>query len=337
MHRSDESGQLKPAVFVGRPIPEPGLALLRPSFELRVWPGPLPPTPSELLDTVQGCAGILSLLTDRIDGAVMDAAGPGLRVISNFAVGVDNVDVAEASRRGIPVGNTPGVLTETTADLAWALLMAAARRIVEGDRYVRAGGWHTWEPQAFLGHDVAGATLGIMGYGRIGQAVARRAAGFAMRVLVTNRSPVANLPGATQVDFNTLLEQSDFVSIHTPLTPETQALFDHTALARMKPGAILINTARGPIVDPEALADALATGRLAAAALDVTDPEPIQFDSPLLRLPNCIVVPHVGSASIQTRDRMATMAAENLLAGLRGEPLPNCVNRDQLPGASGDR
>ena len=264
----------------------------------------------------------------------MDAAGADLRVISNFAVGVDNVDVPEATRRGIPVGNTPGVLTETTADLAWALLMAATRRIVEGDGYVHAGRWRTWEPLAFLGQDVAGATLGIVGYGRIGRAVARRAAGFAMRVLVSSRGQVEDLAGATQVGFAELLAESDFISVHTPLTPETRGLFDRAAFARMKPGAILVNTARGPIVDAAALAEALVSGPLGAAALDVTDPEPIPVDSPLLGLPNCIVVPHVGSASIQTRDRMATMAAANLLAGLRGDPLPNCVNPSPAPNRS---
>jgi lactate dehydrogenase-like 2-hydroxyacid dehydrogenase len=321
-----------PEVFVGRPIPEAGLALLRAAAQLRIWPGLLPPAPDELRKSVRGCAGILSLLTDRIDAAAMDAAGPGLRVISNFAVGVDNVDVAEASRRGIPVGNTPDVLTETTADLAWALLMAAARRVGEGDRYVREGRWQTWEPQLLLGRDVHGATLGIVGYGRIGRAVARRAQGFGMQVLVTGHGPIADVNGATAVSFDALLEQSDFISIHTPLTVETRGMFGGAAFARMKPSAILVNTARGPIVDPDALAEALSIGRLAGAALDVTDPEPIPLDSPLLKIPTCLVVPHIGSASVQTRDRMATMAASNLLAGLRGEPLPHCVNREALAG-----
>jgi lactate dehydrogenase-like 2-hydroxyacid dehydrogenase len=318
------------AVFVGRPIPEAGLALLRPHCEIRVWPGPLPPTPRELREALPGCAGILSLLTDRIDAAAMDAAGPRLRVISNFAVGVDNVDVAEASRRGIPVGNTPDVLTETTADLAWALLMAAARRVVEGDGYVHAGRWKTWEPTLFLGRDVAGATLGIVGFGRIGRAVARRAEGFGMRVLATSRKAIADAPNVTQVDFPTLLSESDFISIHTPLTEETRGMFDRDAFGRMKAGAILVNTARGGIVDTIALSDALTSGRLAGAALDVTDPEPIPMDSPLLLIPTCIVVPHIGSASVATRDRMATMAAGNLLAGLEGRSLPYCVNREAL-------
>jgi lactate dehydrogenase-like 2-hydroxyacid dehydrogenase len=279
---------------------------------------------------VPGCAGILSLLTDRIDTAVMDAAGTGLRVISNFAVGVDNVDVAEATRRGIPVGNTPDVLTQTTADAAWALLMAAARRVVEGDRYVREGRWRTWEPQLLLGQDVHGSTLGIVGYGRIGRAVAQRARGFDMQVLVASRRPVAASEGVTPVHFHVLLESSDFVSIHAPLTAETRGMFGRAAFARMKPGAVLVNTARGPIVDPEALTEALGSGRLAAAALDVTDPEPIPSDSPLLKLATCIVVPHIGSASVQTRNRMAAIAARNLIAGLNGDPLPHCVNREAL-------
>jgi lactate dehydrogenase-like 2-hydroxyacid dehydrogenase len=317
-------------VFVGRPIPEAGLGLLRDVCALELWPGPLPPSQPDLGAAVRGCEGILSLLTDRIDGPVMDAAGPTLKVISNFAVGVDNVDLAEATRRGIPVGNTPNVLTETTADLAWALLMAVARRITEGDRYVRADRWKTWEPQLLLGREVFGATLGVVGFGRIGKAAARRAQGFSMRVLVTTRHPEPAADGVSFVDFGTLLEESDFVTIHTPLTAETRGLFDRVAFTRMKPGAILVNTARGPIVDSEALAEALASGKLAGAGLDVTDPEPIPPDSPLLGLPNCVVVPHIGSATVQTRDRMARMAAMNLLAGLRGEPLPHCVNADAL-------
>jgi glyoxylate reductase len=218
------------------------------------------------------------------------------------------------------------VLTETTADLAWALLMAAARRIVEGERYVREGHWRTWEPNLLLGRDVYGATLGIVGFGRIGQAVARRAQGFGMRVLYTNRRGPVEFEGATHVEFEMLLHQSDFVSIHAPLTPDTRHLFNASAFSIMKRGAILVNTARGPIIDQQALHNALKSGQLAAAALDVTDPEPLPSDDPLLTLNNCIVVPHIGSASIATRQRMAYMAAENLLAGVRGGKLPNCVN-----------
>ncbi len=266
------------------------------------------------------------MLTDRIDGEVMDAADQQLRVISNFAVGVDNVDVAEATRRKIPVGHTPGILTEATADLAWTLLMAAARRITEGDRYVRAGKWRTWEPQLLLGAAVHGATLGIVGFGRIGRAVARRAKGFDMRVLYSSRSEMADSEGATRVELPELLRESDFVSIHVPLNAETHHLFGAAAFGQMKRGAILVNTARGPVVDPVALYDALASGHLGGTALDVTEPEPLPADHPLLRLANCIVVPHLGSATSATRDRMARMAAENLLAGVSGQRLPYCVN-----------
>ena len=317
----------RPSVFVGRIIPAAGLDLVRNSYRAEVWPERLPVPRDVLLRSVSGCEGILATLTDRIDGPVMDAAGPQLKVISNFAVGVDNVDVAEATRRRIPVGNTPGVLTETTADLAWALLMAAARRVVEGDRFVREGRWETWEPELLLGVDVHGATLGIVGMGRIGEAVARRASGFDMRVLYTRQSDTPiDIPSATRVELPTLLRESDFVSLHCPLTAETRGLINRATLAQMKPGAILVNTARGPVVDPTALYEFLASGHLGAAALDVTDPEPIPPNDPLLTLPNCIVIPHLGSASRATRDRMARMAADNLLAGLRGERLPNCVN-----------
>jgi len=316
----------QPNVFVTRDIPKAGLDLLRDECKLRVWSQPLPPSTADLREAVQGCDGILALLTERIDDTVLDAAGPQLRVISNFAVGVDNIDVAAATHRGIPVGHTPGVLTETTADLAWALMLTAARRIVEGDQYVHQGRWQTWEPQLLLGPDIYGATLGVVGFGRIGQAVARRARGFDMRVLYTNRSVAADAHGAVHVNLHTLLRESDFVTIHTPLTPETRHLFNDHTLAMMKRGAILVNTARGPVVDPRALFNALHGGHLAAAALDVTEPEPIRPDDPLLTLPNCIVVPHIGSASIATRNRMAEMAVRNLLAGVRGERLPHCVN-----------
>jgi glyoxylate reductase len=266
-----------------------------------------------------------------MDGAVMDAAGPQLKVISNYAVGFDNVDVVEATRRSIPVGNTPGVLTDTTADLAFALLMAAARRVVEGDAFARAGRWKTWGPTLLLGQDVFGATLGLVGFGRIGRAVARRAQGFAMRVLYYDPFAAADDPfaaeiGAQAVDLDTLLRESDFVSLHTLLNEETRHLIDADALARMKPTAILVNTSRGPVVDPDALYVALKEGQIGYAALDVTEPEPIPADSPLLGLDNIIVVPHIASASVATRGRMARMAAENLIAGLKGERLPNCAN-----------
>lgn len=317
-------------VFVTREIPKGGLDLARQACDAVVWTGEVPPSRDVLLDKVGGVDGILSLLTERIDAEVMDAAGPGLKVISNYAVGYDNVDVAGATARGIPVGHTPGVLTETTADMAFALLMAAARRIVEGADYVRAGRWRTWGPNLCLGYDVHGATLGIVGMGRIGQAVARRAAGFDMRVIYfdpycdADQVPFAG--AALQCSLDELLAEADFVSLHVPLTKHTHHLIGAEALARMKPTAVLVNTARGPIVDSDALYDALLSGQIAYAALDVTDPEPLPGDHKLLTLPNCLVVPHIASASHATRTRMAVMAVENLLAGLRGERLPHCVN-----------
>jgi lactate dehydrogenase-like 2-hydroxyacid dehydrogenase len=311
-----------PRVFVARAIPAAGLDLLRPHAELDVWPDCLPPPRAALLERVRGAGAVLSLLTDRIDAEVMDAAGPGLKVISNYAVGLDNVDLAEAARRGIPVGHTPGVLTESTADLAFALLLAAARRLPEGERAVKAGQWLTWEPTWMLGRDVASATLGIVGYGRIGRAVAARARGFRMRVLACGRTPIADPAGAQEVTMDELLARSDFVSLHAPLTDATRHLIRRETLARMKRGAILINTARGGLVDQDALAQALRDGHLAGAALDVTTPEPLPADHPLLQVPTCLVVPHVGSATIETRNRMAEIAARNALAGLRGEPLP---------------
>lgn len=292
-----------------------------------------------LLARVRGVDGVLSLLTDRIDGPLLDATGPQLKVVSNHAVGFDNIDVPAATARGIPVGNTPGILTDATADFAFALLMAAARRVVEGERYVRAGRWRTWGPSLLLGQDVHGATLGVVGYGRIGQALARRARGFDMRVLYYDPSASAGAAeaSATAVDLETLLAESDFVSLHTPLTPETRGLMNRERFALMKPTAVLINTARGPIVDPDALYDALVTRRIFAAALDVTDAEPIPSDSPLLTLDNLIVVPHIASASVATRQKMSLLAAENLIAGVRGERLPNCVNPEvyERRGASG--
>jgi lactate dehydrogenase-like 2-hydroxyacid dehydrogenase len=269
-------------------------------------------------------------LTDRIDDELLDAAGPGLKVVSNYAVGFDNIDVAAVTRRGIPAGNTPGVLTETTADLAFALLMAAARRLPEGDRYVRDGRWKTWGPLLLLGPDVHGATIGIIGFGRIGQAMARRARGFGMRVLYQDLHRVdpaveAEL-GATFAPLEELLPQADFVSLHTNLTPETRGMIDAEKLGWMKASAVLVNTSRGPVIDHAALASALRDGRIFAAALDVTDPEPIPMDDPLVGLDNCLIVPHIASASRATRAKMAEMAAANLLAGVRGERLPTPIN-----------
>ncbi len=320
---------LLPRVFVSRRIPDEGLRAILEATDATVWSDEVPPSRAALLEAVEGCDGVLTLLTDRVDAELLDRAGPRLRVVSNYAVGFDNVDVGEAMRRGVAVGNTPGVLTETTADLAFALLMAAARRLPEAERYVREGRWRTWSPTLLLGSDVHGATLGIVGFGRIGQAVARRAAGFGMTVLCHSRTPVAPDVAAalavTPVPLDELLRRSDFVSLHVTLTAETRRLIDARALRLMKPTAVLVNTARGGVVDGAALVDALRKGVIAAAALDVTDPEPIAPDDPLLSLDSCLVVPHVGSATRATRGRMAEMAAANLLAGVRGKAWPTPV------------
>lgn len=319
----------RPRVFVARRIPDAGLDPIAAACELDVWEDELPPPREALLARVAGCDGILTLLTDRVDAALLDAAGPGLKVVSNYAVGYDNIDVPACARRGIAVGNTPGALTETTADLAWALILAASRRIVEGDRYVHEGRWRTWGPMLLMGSDIHDATLGVVGLGRIGQAVARRAAGFGMTILYSSRNQVApeieTELGASYVSLPELLERSDIVSLHVSLAPDTRGLIDAAALARMKSTAVLVNTSRGPVVDQGALAAALRDGVIASAGLDVTDPEPISADDPLLGLENCIVLPHIASATLATRGRMAAMAAANLLAGVRGEPLPTPV------------
>ena len=300
-------------VFVTRRLPGSALQRLAVEHELDVWPERLPPGRADLLARTQRAHGLLSMLTDGIDAELIDGA-PELRVISNYAVGSDNVDLEAASARGIPVGNTPDVLTDATADLAFAGLLAIARRLPEAAAAVREGHWLTWEPDWLLGHDVHGATLGIVGFGRIGQAVARRAAGFEMEVVHTKETPVPEL-----------LERADAVTLHTPLTPETRHLIDAEALRRMKPTAVLVNTARGGIVDQDALAAALHRGDIAGAALDVTDPEPLPSDHPLLDAPNLLVLPHIGSATHRTRERMADLAVDNLLAGLAGRPLPHAA------------
>jgi glyoxylate reductase len=320
----------RPRVFVARVIPDEGLDPVREACEVDLWTDELPPPRDELLRRVAGVDGLLSLLTDRVDDELLDAAGPQLKVVSNFAVGFDNIDVPALTRRGIPAGNTPGVLTETTADLAFALLMAAARRIPESVDYVRDGNWRTWGPMLLMGVDVHGATLGIVGFGRIGREMARRGRGFGMRIVYHDVHPAsaedeAEL-GATRVEMDELLRESDFVSLHTNLTPETHHLINADALRAMKPSAVLVNTSRGPVVDPEALTDALRGGEIFAAGLDVTEPEPLPADHPLVALPNCVVVPHIASASRVTRGKMAAMAAANLLAGVRGERLPTPIN-----------
>ena len=285
----------------------------------------MPPTREELLEKVRGVDGLLCTLTEKVDAELMDAAGPRLKIISSMSVGVDHIDIAAATAREIPIGNTPGVLTDATADMAFALLLSAARRIMEGEKYIRAGKWKTWHQQLLLGADLVGSTLGIVGFGRIGQAVAKRAQAFDMRVIFCD--PTAHSVHGTQsVDLDTLLRESDFVSLHVPLTPNTKRMVNADFLSKMKPNAILVNTARGGVVDQVALYNALKSNQIFAAALDVTDPEPLPMDSPLLTLENCLIVPHLGSASQRTRDLMSLLAAENLIAGLKGERLPNCVN-----------
>jgi glyoxylate reductase len=293
-------------VFVTRRLPGDALARLEAAHDVEVWPERLPPPRAELLARAPRLEGLLALLTDPVDSELIDAA-PSLRAISNYAVGVDNVDVEAATARGIPVGNTPGVLTESTADLALALMLGIARRLAEGERSVRGGEWVTWEPGLMLGRDLHGATVGVVGYGRIGQAVGRRVEGFGCELLSTSRRGGVTL--------EELLERSDFVTLHCPLTPDTRGL---------------VNTARGPVVDTDALARALHAGEIAGAALDVTDPEPLPGDHPLLEAPNLLVVPHIASATHATRGRMADIAVDNLLAGLAGEPMPHSVNGDSL-------
>jgi len=317
-------------VFVTREIPAAGLDKVLASCAADVWREPLPPSRDELLRRVAGCAGVLSLLTEKVDAELMDATGGQLKVISNFAVGYNNIDVAEATRRGIRVGNTPDVLTDATADMAFALLISAARRIVDGQDYIRAGNWKTWEPLGHIGCDLVGRTIGIVGMGRIGCCMARRChGGWGMQVLYHDRtrSEAAERDfGARQVDFETLLAESDFVSVHTDLNESTRGMFNRDAFQKMKPSAVFINSARGPIHHQRDLYEALRDGAIFAAGLDVTDPEPIPQDDPLLTLPNCVIAPHIASATTSSRNGMAEIAADNLLAGLRGEPLRCWVN-----------
>jgi glyoxylate reductase len=321
-------------IYLTRRIPQKARNLLAQAADVRAWDQEEPPVPREtLLAEVAGADGLYCLLTDPVDEALLRAA-PRLRAVSTMAVGFDNIDVAACTRRGIPVCNTPGVLTESTADLAFALLMATARRLPEAERTLREGRWRTWSPMLLAGQDVHGRTIGIVGAGRIGQAVGMRARGFGMRILYTARSPKPEFERACQArrcaTLAELLEGADFVSIHAPLTAETHHLIGEAELRRMKPTAVLINTARGPLVDEAALERALREGWIWAAGLDVFEREPVPTGHPLLQLPNVVALPHIGSASVATRTAMAVLAAENLVAALAGRRPAHCVNPEVL-------
>lgn len=322
---------VKPKVFVTRILPDAGLKLIKQECDAEIWPDPLPPPYALIRQKIGNCDGLVSLLTDKVDAALLDAA-PRLRVVSNFAVGFNNIDVPAATQRGVAVGNTPGVLTDATADMAFCLLIAAARRVVEGHQYTLSGKWKTWEPLGHLGQDLAGRTVGIVGMGRIGYAMAKRChGGWDMKVLYYDvyKSEKAEKDfGARQVDFETLLRESDFISVHTDLNEKTRGMFSTAQFKQMKRTAILINSARGPLVDPKALYEALKAGTIFAAGLDVTDPEPPLIDDPLLKLPNVVIAPHIASATFGTRNAMAEICARNLIAGLKGEKLPAWVNPD---------
>jgi glyoxylate reductase len=319
---------MKPKVYVTRHLPAIALEELRDACDVEIWDEEFPPTYETIIEKVIDKEGILCLLTDTIDSAVMDRA-PNLQVISQCAVGYDNIDVLGATARGIAVGNTPGVLTDATADFAFTLLMAAARRVGEAVDYVRTGRWNTWGLTTLLGQEIYGTTLGLVGFGRIGQAVAKRARGFDMRILyfdTVRKVDIEEEFGAEYCDFDQLLTQSDFLSLHVNLSQKTRGLISKREFDLMKPGAILINTARGPIVDTDSLYHALKDGQIGYAALDVTDPEPLPKDHRLLALPNVIVAPHIASATVTSRNQMALMAVRNLIAGVSGGNLPFPVN-----------
>ena len=318
----------KPQVVVTRRIPSAGLDLVQQASDLRLWDSDEPIPRDILLEWIQGIDGLYCLLTERIDDELLDAAGPNLKVVSTLSVGYDHIDLAACARRNVAVGNTPGVLTDTSADLAVGLLLATARRIPESIDAARRGEWTTWKPEWMAGYDVYGSTVGIVGLGRIGTAVAKRLRGFDCRILYNNPTPkpeVAASVGAEYVDLDTLLAESDFVSIHTELNDQTKHLFNADAFRKMKRTAILINTSRGGTVDQEALYHALVNGEIAAAGLDVTTPEPLPVDHPLFTLRNCVILPHIASASYATRTKMAVLAAENIIAGIQGQPLPHPV------------
>ena len=313
-----------PKVFVARTLLGDALERLEQVAEVSVWPEPRPPTPGEFVEHANGADAILTMVTDRVDETLLESC-PTLRVIANLAVGFDNYDVPALTRRRIPAGNTPDVLTNSTADMAFALLLASARRVVEARDALLAGRWTMWDPALMLGLELADATLGVVGMGRIGQAVAKRALAFSMRVIATSRTE-RPVEGVTYVEFETLLRESDVISLHVALSETTRHLIGAGELAAMKPSAILINTARGAVVDQAALAAALTNGTIAGAGLDVFEREPVGLDEPILQAPNCIAIPHIGSATLATRNAMGHLAADNIIAGLTGERLPYCIN-----------
>jgi glyoxylate reductase len=321
----------KPKAYVTRELPERGLNVIRTYFEAEVWPEYAPPPKKVIVDKVKQVDALVSLLSDKIDAEVFSAS-PKLKIVSQLAVGFDNIDVGEATKRGIYVTNTPEVLTDTTADFAWTLLMAVARRVVEADKYVRTGQWKVaWHPAMLAGRDVCGATIGVVGAGRIGYAVAKRAKGFDMKILfydVVPRPEIEKDSGAKKVDMDTLLKESDFVSIHVPLMKETHHLINADRLRLMKKTAYLINNSRGPVVDEKALYEALKKGQIAGAGLDVFEQEPTPVDNPLLKLDNVVVAPHISSASLETRSKMSEMVADNLVSFFQGKKPPNLVNPD---------
>jgi glyoxylate reductase len=322
----------KPKVYVTRELPERGLNVIRKYFEAEVWSDYAPPPKKVIIDKAKDVDALVPLLSDKIDADVFNAASR-LKIVSQLAVGFDNVDIAEATKRGIYVTNTPEVLTDTTADFAWTLLMAVARRVVEADKYIRGGRWKVaWHPAMLAGRDVYGTTIGIVGAGRIGYAVAKRAKGFDMKILfydVVPRPEIEGL-GAKKVDMDTLLRESDFVSIHVPLMKETHHLINAEKLKLMKKTAYLINNSRGPVVDEKALYEALKKGQIAGAGLDVFELEPTPLDNPLLKLENVVVAPHISSASLETRSKMSEMVADNLVSFFQGKRPPNLVNPDVL-------
>jgi glyoxylate reductase len=310
-------------------IPEEGLNQIRAEFDATVWSKDEPPSKEEIIKGAQGCTGLVTLLSDPIDSELMDAL-PALKIIAQYAVGYDNIDIKSATDRKIVVTNTPGILTETTADLTWALILSASRRIPEADRYVRGGDWKVaWGPKTLLGRDTFGSTLGIIGMGRIGSAVAQRAAGFSMRILYHSKSRKEEIEkelSAERTSLETLLRESDIVTIHVPLTDDTRGMIGINELRMMKHSAILVNTSRGPVIDEDALVQALGSGLIAGAGLDVFREEPIPSESALFEIDNVVLLPHIGSASVDTRAKMAEMCAANLIATLQGKIPPNIVN-----------